>query len=72
MNAKPSQITVSLAISNRFTVEALEEFYDGIKAACSKYKVDLVGGDTTSSPTRDSLDSKKSKLSNKNISKKSV
>ena len=49
MNAKPSQITVSLAISNRFTVEALEEFYDGIRAACSKYKVDLVGGDTTSS-----------------------
>ena len=51
MNAKPSQITVSLAISNRFPVEALEEFYDGIKAACSKYKVDLVGGDTTSSTT---------------------
>ena len=49
MNAKPTQITLSLAISNRFPVEALEEFYDGIKAACAKYKVDLVGGDTTSS-----------------------
>ncbi len=49
MNAKPSQITVSVAISNRFTVEALEEFYYGIQAACLKYNVDLVGGDTTSS-----------------------
>ena len=49
MNAKPTQITVSLAISNRFTVEALEELYSGIKAACSKYEVDLAGGDTTSS-----------------------
>jgi thiamine-monophosphate kinase len=49
MNAKPTQITVSLAISNRFPVEALEEFYSGIKLACLKYKVDLVGGDTTSS-----------------------
>lgn len=49
MNAKPSQITVSLAISNRFSVEALEELYSGIKHACEKYNVDLVGGDTTSS-----------------------
>lgn len=49
MNAKPTQITVSLAISNRFTVEALEELYSGIKTACSKYEVDLAGGDTTSS-----------------------
>jgi thiamine-monophosphate kinase len=50
MNAVPSQITVSIAISNRFSVEALEELYSGILAACEFYKVDLVGGDTTSSP----------------------
>jgi thiamine-monophosphate kinase len=50
MNATPRQITVSIAISNRFSVEALEELYAGIKAACEKYQVDLVGGDTTSSP----------------------
>lgn len=50
MNARPKQITVSLAISNRFSVEALEEFYDGIRLACKNYDVDLVGGDTTSSP----------------------
>lgn len=49
MNAFPHQITVSIAISNRFSVEALEELYSGIKAACDFYKVDLVGGDTTSS-----------------------
>src|SRR5207249_2853225 len=49
MNAQPKQITVSLAISSRFTVEALEELYEGIKLACKKYQVDLVGGDTTSS-----------------------
>ena len=49
MNAAPTQITVSIAISNRFSVEALEELYDGIKKACEYYKVDLVGGDTTSS-----------------------
>ena len=49
MNARPSQITVSLGLSNRFSVEALEEFYEGIKLACLKYKVDLVGGDTSSS-----------------------
>lgn len=49
MNAEPQQITVSLAISSRFTVEALEELYEGIKLACKHYKVDLVGGDTTSS-----------------------
>ena len=49
MNAQPKQVTVSLAISNRFSVEALEELYDGIRAACDKYQVDLVGGDTTSS-----------------------
>lgn len=50
MNARPQQITVSLAISNRYSVEALEELYAGIYAACKRYKVDLVGGDTTSSP----------------------
>src|SRR5882724_3611089 len=49
MNATPTQITVSLAFSNRFSVEALDEFYEGIYAACEKYRVDLVGGDTTSS-----------------------
>jgi len=49
MNAVPTQLTVSLAISNRFSVEALEELYAGIKLACSTYGVDLVGGDTTSS-----------------------
>lgn len=49
MNAKPSQITVSLALSNRFSLEAIEELYAGIKLACDKYSVDLVGGDTTSS-----------------------
>lgn len=49
MNATPTQILVSLAVSNRFPVEALEEIYEGIKLACDKYKVDLVGGDTTSS-----------------------
>ena len=49
MNATPTQITVSIAISNRFPLEALEEFYAGIKIACEKYGVDLIGGDTTSS-----------------------
>ncbi len=49
MNAIPKQITVSLAISNRFSIEALEELYSGIQLACTNYKVDLVGGDTTSS-----------------------
>ena len=49
MNATPTHITLSLAISNRFSVEALDEFYEGVYAACEKYNVDLVGGDTTSS-----------------------
>nr|MDQ6890049.1 thiamine-phosphate kinase [Bacteroidota bacterium] len=49
MNATPAQITVSIAFSNRFSLEALEEFYEGVYAACDKYNVDLVGGDTTSS-----------------------
>ncbi len=51
MNATPTQILVSLAVSNRFPVEALDEIYDGIYRACEKYGVDLVGGDTTSSQT---------------------
>src|SRR5688500_7837381 len=49
MNAKAEQITVSIALSNRFSVEAVDELYRGIKAACENYKVDLIGGDTTSS-----------------------
>lgn len=49
MNGKAEQITVSIALSNRFSVEAVDALYDGIKAACLNYKVDLVGGDTTSS-----------------------
>ena len=49
MNATPQQITMSIAFSNRFSVEALDDFYDGVYAACEKYNVDLIGGDTTSS-----------------------
>ncbi len=49
MNGKPEQIVVSMAVSNRFSLEAMKELYSGIKAACDHYKVDLVGGDTTSS-----------------------
>ena len=48
MNAKATQITVSIAVSNRFPLEALEELYAGIKHACDLYEVDLIGGDTTS------------------------
>ena len=51
MNATATQVTVSLAVSNRFPLEALEEFYAGVATACKTYKVDLVGGDTTSSKT---------------------
>jgi len=51
MNAKPTQITVSIAISNRFPLEAVEELYQGIALAANQYKVDLIGGDTTSSLT---------------------
>jgi thiamine-monophosphate kinase len=49
MNATPSQVLVSIAFSNRFSVEALEEFYAGVYAACNEYNVDLVGGDTSTS-----------------------
>src|SRR5690554_3248 len=51
MNGIPQQITVSLGISKRFSVEDLETFYSGVKLACEVYGVDLVGGDTTSSLT---------------------
>jgi len=49
MNAMPTHITVSMALSSRFTVEAMEEIYEGIHLACDRYGVDLIGGDTTSS-----------------------
>jgi thiamine-monophosphate kinase len=49
MNAIPRQVTVSLAISNRFSVEAMEELYAGMMLACNKHKVDIIGGDTTTS-----------------------
>ena len=49
MNAVPTQITLSIGISNRFSVEALDEFYEGVYAACEKYGVDLIGGDTATS-----------------------
>lgn len=49
MNATPTQVTVSLGLSNRISLEALDEFYEGVYAACNHYGVDLVGGDTTTS-----------------------
>ena len=49
MNATPTQITLSVGISNRFSVEALDEFYEGVYAACERYNIDLVGGDTSAS-----------------------
>ncbi|RYD55196.1 MAG: thiamine-phosphate kinase [Sphingobacteriales bacterium] len=49
MFATPTHITISIGISNKFSVEALDEFYEGVYAACEKYNVDLIGGDTTSS-----------------------
>ena len=49
MNAKPTQITVSVAVSNRFPLEALDELFEGITLAANQYKVDVIGGDTTSS-----------------------
>ena len=51
MNATPKQITISIAISSKFSVEAMDELYEGIYLACERYGVDLVGGDTTSSLT---------------------
>ena len=51
MNGTPRQITVSLAISKRFTVEDIEQFYSGLRMACDKWGIDIVGGDTTSSYT---------------------
>lgn len=49
MNATPAQITVSIGLSSKYTLEAIEELYEGIYLACEKYKVDLIGGDTSSS-----------------------
>lgn len=49
MNARPTQVTVSVALSNRFSLEAVDELYSGILLACERYKVDLVGGDTSTS-----------------------
>src|SRR3954447_18780166 len=49
MNATPTHITLSIGVSNRFSVEALDEFYEGIFAACEKFNIDLVGGDTSAS-----------------------
>lgn len=51
MNGKPEQVVVSIAVSSKFTVEALDQLYDGMKEACKQHNVDLVGGDTTSSLT---------------------
>jgi thiamine-monophosphate kinase len=49
MNATPTQIILGIAFSNRFSMEALDDFYEGVYAACERYNVDLIGGDTTSS-----------------------
>jgi thiamine-monophosphate kinase len=49
MNGTPRQVTVSIALSNRFSLEAVEELYSGMRSACKRYKVDLIGGDTSSS-----------------------
>ena len=49
MNAQPSHIILSIGLSNRFSVEAIQELYDGVLQACKNYNVDLVGGDTSSS-----------------------
>jgi thiamine-monophosphate kinase len=51
MNAEPRQLVVSLAISNKFSIQALDEFYSGLRLACEQYNVDLVGGDTSASMT---------------------
>ncbi|MEQ9168454.1 MAG: thiamine-phosphate kinase, partial [Fulvivirga sp.] len=49
MNGTPTQITVNIGLSNRFSIEAVDALYEGIRMACDNYKIDLVGGDTTSS-----------------------
>ncbi len=49
MNAIPTQITVAIGLSNRFSLEAVEELYEGMRLACEKYEIDLIGGDTSSS-----------------------
>ena len=49
MMATPTHITLGLGVSNKFSVEALEEFYEGVYAACEKFNIDLIGGDTTTS-----------------------
>ncbi len=49
MNAQPRQVTVSLAISSKYSVEAIEELYSGMVLACEIYGVDIIGGDTTTS-----------------------
>ncbi|MEM8569158.1 MAG: thiamine-phosphate kinase, partial [Bacteroidota bacterium] len=49
MNAIPSQVTVNIGISNRFSLEAVDAFYQGVNAACENFNVDLIGGDTSSS-----------------------
>ena len=51
MNAKPAQVLVSIGLSRKFSVQAIDQFYQGIKLACEQYEVDLVGGDTSSSMT---------------------
>ena len=51
MNGCPDQIILNIGISSKFSLKAIDEFYDGIKIACDEYSVDLVGGDTTSSIT---------------------
>src|SRR3954469_16285572 len=49
MFATPTHITIGLGVSNKFSVEAMEEFYEGVYAACDRYNVDLIGGDTSAS-----------------------
>ncbi len=49
MNATPTQVTISIGMSSKYTLEAIEDLYEGIYLACEKYKVDIIGGDTTSS-----------------------
>lgn len=51
MNGKPEQVVVAIGISNRFSLEAIDALYEGIRTACKDFKVDLVGGDTTASPS---------------------